>query len=37
VFVCTTSYIVAPAVLATMPPGVARMQSAVPGSAAKPE
>jgi hypothetical protein len=37
VFVCTTSHIVAPAILATIQPGIARMQSAVPGSAAKPE
>jgi len=37
VFVCTTSHIVAPAVLATIQPGIARMQSAVPGSAAKPD
>ena len=37
VFVCTTSYIVASAALATILPSIARMQSAVPGSAAKPE
>ena len=37
VFVCTTSYMVASAVLTTIRPGIARMQSAVPGSAAKPE
>jgi hypothetical protein len=37
VFVCTTSHIVGPAVLATIQPGIARMRSAVPGSAAKPE
>jgi hypothetical protein len=37
VFVCTTSHIVAPAILATIQPGIARIQSAVPGSAAKPE
>jgi hypothetical protein len=37
VFVCTTSYIVASVVLPTILPGIARMQSAVPGSATKPE
>ena len=37
VFVCTTSYIVASAALATILPSIARMQSAVPGSAVKPE
>ena len=37
VFVCTTSHIVGPAVLATIQLGIARMRSAVPGSAAKPE
>ena len=36
VFICSTSYIVPPPVLATTLPGISRMQSAVPGSAAEP-
>ena len=36
VFICSTSYIVPPPVLATALPGISRMQSAVPGSAAEP-